>query len=181
MANKNKVPVDAYTKKDFEAGLHVLETSGVVYEPRSKERDQGEDWQLTHAAATDDEKSALARLDQLYANAQRLANAENDDKDSREIAAELLPKIEEIKRDTEDTLQHIGDVPPKAAFFARAIIADAEKARELSMERPHPRFGKDIIEIFLRVKEFYRRLKEFVSSFLTQDRYGNDKQPPRAA
>ena len=77
MPGKNRNPVDAYSKSEFEGDFGALEKSGIDYEPPSKEREQKANWQLIYAVASDAERSTLSKLDQLYANAQRVAKKEN--------------------------------------------------------------------------------------------------------
>lgn len=168
MPNKNKAPVDRYSRGEFENVLETLENSGITYEPRSDKREQSEDWQIIHAAATDEERATIEKLDRLYANAGREAIDEY-------IVAELLPKIEAMKRETEDALERASDAPPVARSLAHDIIAEATRAERLSKEKPGAHFGETIIAIFKVIREAFRRFKEYMQSFANSDRFGRDK------
>ena len=175
--SKKKLPVDAYSAEEFREKLGSLQRAGVDYVPPSSLRNQNEERQILHAAATDEERRMIIKLDQLYANAQKEATEEDEAMGSRKIADELLPRIETMRRDTEETLKQVGDDPPPVvASLGRAVIKEAEEAHRMTKTESSSRLGKIIIEIFMRIRELYRRFKEFVESFFTQDKFGKNKQ-----
>lgn len=167
MANTNRNPVDAYSKSEFEGGLDALEKSGINYEPPSKEREQKEDWQLIHAVVGDDEKSALAKLDQLYANARRVAKKEHAERTKKDLET-IRGMLAALCMEAEERARQIGT--REAQRRARQIAEVVNETIQTTKQRPG-----DVESM----KSSIDAVREGLSwldreSPLAKDRYGKD-------
>lgn len=198
MPNK-KLPVDGYSKSDYEDSLnalaekerilaeHPLQGDIVAYGELRREMGDSfsplvEEEQATIQDFEEQTKDTRDAVDTLrrdlgrqLSNARREATEEDRKREGVKIARELLPRIEEMKKDTEKTLKHVSDLHPAADTLGRAVIAEADAAYQQVAKGPRAGLGEIIIELFVRIRELYRRFKEIVASLLAPDRYGGDK------
>jgi hypothetical protein len=197
MANKNKAPIDQYSQAEYQKGLDQIDA--VLAHPLHGELEQHRKWRAEAGDSpyplVEDELRAMdiveedtgvvngniahieMDLKRQMSNAIREASGEYEEREGQKIAAELLPKIERMRMDTEEILERIGDpLHPRADFLGNKIIAEAERAKQEVAKSTQPRLGAVIMEIFRLIEELYGSLKRFVTSFLAQDRFGKNKE-----
>lgn len=177
MSKPKQLPVDAYSRDEFERNLKTLEDSGLEYVQPSTARKKDEDWRADTASLDKEGARALTNLDRLYANAQREAISGNEREGAEAIAEQTLAEIERIRVETEKTLERLGQTDQQISHVGNQVIAEARTAREEIAKAPPTRFVAVVRDVYLRIRGLYERFRKLIGSLFSQDRFGKGRFP----
>lgn len=177
MANKNKLPSDAYSADEFRGSLTSLQESGVDYVPPSHERGGDEGWEVVSGALTDEERATVRRLDQLYANAHREALLEDERRTRKVIVPTVLKALRAMENDAHVTMERLGGGSARVAHVARDFLNEVRGAQKM-LEDGGVAEVRAVAEVYSGLREAHGELRRLAGSLVHSDRFGNDKLGP---